>query len=234
MAAGRLDDEVLVKVQKLGAHRRERRPVHCRSLPSPGACASATSAASSSAHPGPDAGGGQRGAHPARRCPPMCWRLLMRHWRNALAAIGSFRTEKHHHARYSVFPNNADAGRARRLADFRSGPRSHVARGRFTVALTGGSSPVDTYERLAKMSNEEADWDKWVVFLGDDRFVPADDKNSNYGQARRTFGPCSRSRRSNLSRANRNSHARKSPPSMRKLWGTSSGCPLWLRRPCLI
>ena len=62
-----------------------------------------------------------------------------------------------------------------------------AARGRFTVALTGGSSPVGAYELLARVSSEEAEWDKWVVFLGDDRFVPPDDDRSNYGQARRTL-----------------------------------------------
>ena len=62
-----------------------------------------------------------------------------------------------------------------------------AARGRFTVALTGGSSPVGAYELLARLSSEEAEWEKWVVFLGDDRFVPPDDDRSNYGQARRTL-----------------------------------------------
>ena len=62
-----------------------------------------------------------------------------------------------------------------------------AARGRFTIALTGGSSPVGAYEQLAQTSSKEANWDKWVVFLGDDRFVPPDDDRSNYGQARRTL-----------------------------------------------
>lgn len=62
-----------------------------------------------------------------------------------------------------------------------------AARGRFTIALTGGSSPVKTYERLARLPAEQADWGKWFVFLGDERFVPANDPRSNYGQARRTL-----------------------------------------------
>jgi 6-phosphogluconolactonase len=47
-----------------------------------------------------------------------------------------------------------------------------AARGCFTIALTGGSSPVTTYELLAQASPELARWDQWQVFLGDDRFVP--------------------------------------------------------------
>jgi len=60
-----------------------------------------------------------------------------------------------------------------------------AARGCFTIALTGGSSPVKTYELLAHASPELARWDQWQVFLGDDRFVPPEDDRSNYGQARR-------------------------------------------------
>ena len=62
-----------------------------------------------------------------------------------------------------------------------------TAQGRFTIALTGGSSPVKACELLAQVSAGEAEWDKWVVFLGDERFVPPDDDRSNFGQARRTL-----------------------------------------------
>ena len=58
-----------------------------------------------------------------------------------------------------------------------------AARGCFTIALTGGSSPVKTYELLAQVSPGLARWDQWQVFLGDDRFVPPEDERSNYGQA---------------------------------------------------
>ena len=60
-----------------------------------------------------------------------------------------------------------------------------AARGRFTIALTGGSSPVATYALLARTPPGQIAWDKWEIFLGDDRFVPAGDDRSNYGQARR-------------------------------------------------
>ncbi len=83
-----------------------------------------------------------------------------------------------------MFPNG-DALTERAVALFLEAARDAVqARGRFTVALTGGSGPVGTYERLAR-SPEAVDWAKAFIFLGDERFVPPDDARSNYGQARR-------------------------------------------------
>ncbi|MGI4789584.1 MAG: 6-phosphogluconolactonase [Janthinobacterium lividum] len=61
-----------------------------------------------------------------------------------------------------------------------------AARGRFTIALTGGSSPHKTYELLAKASGaEQIDWSKVFVFVGDERFVPYEDERSNYGMCQR-------------------------------------------------
>lgn len=61
-----------------------------------------------------------------------------------------------------------------------------AARGRFTVALTGGSSPHKTYELLAQAPRSaQIDWANVFVFLGDERFVAYDDERSNYGMCRR-------------------------------------------------
>lgn len=61
-----------------------------------------------------------------------------------------------------------------------------ATRGRFTVALSGGSAPPCLYRALvAPPWSERVDWSRWHVFLGDDRLVPADDERSNYGLARR-------------------------------------------------
>jgi 6-phosphogluconolactonase len=56
-----------------------------------------------------------------------------------------------------------------------------AARGRFTLALTGGSSPKQTYELLAASDKAQIDWSKVFIFLGDERFVPYSDERSNYG-----------------------------------------------------
>jgi len=60
-----------------------------------------------------------------------------------------------------------------------------AARGQFTVALSGGSTPRATYTLLA--SDEfagRADWSHVHVFWGDERCVPPDHPNSNYRLAR--------------------------------------------------
>jgi 6-phosphogluconolactonase len=60
-----------------------------------------------------------------------------------------------------------------------------AARGRFTLALTGGSSPKQTYELLASSGKDQIDWSKVFIFLGDERFVPYSDERSNYGMCRK-------------------------------------------------
>lgn len=52
--------------------------------------------------------------------------------------------------------------------------------GRFNVALTGGSSPVQLYKLLAKSPyKEQVPWSNTFVFWGDERWVPLTDKASN-------------------------------------------------------
>jgi 6-phosphogluconolactonase len=56
--------------------------------------------------------------------------------------------------------------------------------GRFAVALSGGSTPRRLYQLLAGAPYCDAlPWDRVHWFWGDDRFVPWDDPNSNYGMA---------------------------------------------------
>jgi 6-phosphogluconolactonase len=63
-----------------------------------------------------------------------------------------------------------------------------TARGRFTVALSGGSTPEKMYTLLAAPDRQsQVDWDRVYVFFGDERAVPADDPRSNFGMAQRTL-----------------------------------------------
>lgn len=60
------------------------------------------------------------------------------------------------------------------------------ARGRFAVALSGGSTPRPLFERLADPGVAGAvEWDAVHVFWCDERCVPPDDERSNYGMAKR-------------------------------------------------
>lgn len=58
------------------------------------------------------------------------------------------------------------------------------ARGTCSIALSGGSSPVEAYERL---SREPLDWTKVHVFWVDERAVGPDHARSNFGGAKRAL-----------------------------------------------
>jgi len=58
-------------------------------------------------------------------------------------------------------------------------------RGRFAVALSGGSSPKKLYELLASDAYKgKVDWDKVDFFFGDERYVPHTSPESNYRMAK--------------------------------------------------
>jgi 6-phosphogluconolactonase/glucosamine-6-phosphate isomerase/deaminase len=60
--------------------------------------------------------------------------------------------------------------------------------GRAAICLTGGSSPKQLYQLLATDAyRSRIPWDHVHWFIGDDRFVAADDPLNNMGMARRLF-----------------------------------------------
>ncbi len=59
-----------------------------------------------------------------------------------------------------------------------------AARGRFTIALSGGSTPKPVYRLLAEEPyRDRIQWDRVQVFWGDERHVPPDHPDSNFGMA---------------------------------------------------
>jgi 6-phosphogluconolactonase len=57
--------------------------------------------------------------------------------------------------------------------------------GRFSIALSGGSSPKKLYELLASDAyKNKVEWEKVYFFFGDERYVPHTDKDSNYLMAK--------------------------------------------------
>lgn len=56
-------------------------------------------------------------------------------------------------------------------------------RGHFFVALSGGNTPLAIFELLAKHFSQSLDWSKVFWFWSDERQVPPDHPESNYGNA---------------------------------------------------
>ncbi len=66
--------------------------------------------------------------------------------------------------------------------------RSVVAKkGKFSLVLSGGSTPKGLYRLLATTHRESVPWGSVSVFFGDERYVPHTDARSNYLMARETL-----------------------------------------------
>jgi 6-phosphogluconolactonase len=56
--------------------------------------------------------------------------------------------------------------------------------GRCSLVLSGGDTPRDLYSRWASRFADEVPWAGVHVFWGDERFVPVEDRHSNYKMAK--------------------------------------------------
>lgn len=55
-----------------------------------------------------------------------------------------------------------------------------LANNKFSLVLSGGSTPKPVYKYLAEQNRNKLDWNKINFFWGDERCVPQDDVESNY------------------------------------------------------
>jgi 6-phosphogluconolactonase len=76
-------------------------------------------------------------------------------------------------------PTPADLSRGAADEFVRVGRAAIAARGRFTVALSGGSTPRSLYSLLAK-DYSDFSWSQTLLFFGDERHVPPTEPDSNY------------------------------------------------------
>ena len=73
---------------------------------------------------------------------------------------------------------------ARHVADWLTGLAA-ASPGRFSIAMSGGSTPKRLFEVLAEPARAARfPWDRTHLFWGDERFVPYDHADSNYRMAR--------------------------------------------------
>ena len=70
---------------------------------------------------------------------------------------------------------------ANEVATLTANRLASAARAGGSIVLTGGRTPKQAYEEAARA---EADWSKVELWWGDERCVPPDDDNSNYGMAK--------------------------------------------------
>ncbi len=64
---------------------------------------------------------------------------------------------------------------------------SIAKRGRFTIVLSGGSTPKSMYQLIAANSSSSLPWNKIFFFWGDERHVPPTDPESNYRMAQESL-----------------------------------------------
>lgn len=86
-----------------------------------------------------------------------------------------------------VFPDGAELARGAAEEFVRRAGEAAHARGRFSMALSGGSTPRRLFALLADPAEpyrDRIDWRAVHLFWGDERHVPPDHPESNYRMAR--------------------------------------------------
>jgi len=86
-----------------------------------------------------------------------------------------------------VFPSSDEFFRAAAETFCQIGSDAIREHGRYTVALSGGSTPRDLHKELVTNFASGLPWDKVFFFWGDERHVPPDFPESNYRMARETL-----------------------------------------------
>jgi 6-phosphogluconolactonase len=80
-----------------------------------------------------------------------------------------------------TFPSKSELMQATAEQFVKVAESSVASRGRFTIALSGGSTPRGLYSRLTEETLAHGvDWSRVVVFWGDERAVPPDNEESNF------------------------------------------------------
>lgn len=108
---------------------------------------------------------------------------------------------------------------------------ARAAPGRFTVALSGGSTPRRLYELLADAPyRDQVDWSRVEFFWGDERSVPPDSKDSNYRMANEALLqklaiPAAQVHRLQAERSDRDQAARDYQADIARVFGVTADGP---------
>lgn len=83
-----------------------------------------------------------------------------------------------------IFRNKSELGKNAAQQFIRIGEESIKQHGRFSVALSGGSTPKIMYNELAQNFADQLDWRNVHFFWSDERYVPLTHPDSNAGMAK--------------------------------------------------
>ena len=87
-----------------------------------------------------------------------------------------------------IFKDTLELSKAAADLFVQAARKAVAERGQFTVALTGGSSPVLMHQLLAQSPyREQVPWEQTYIFWGDERWVPLTDEKSNARMAFETL-----------------------------------------------
>jgi 6-phosphogluconolactonase len=87
----------------------------------------------------------------------------------------------------NIFNNDNEVLTALAEHFIKLGNEAIASKGKFSVALSGGSSPKKLYELLADSYADKLDWEKVYFFFGDERNVPQTHPDSNYLMAKKAL-----------------------------------------------
>ena len=87
----------------------------------------------------------------------------------------------------NIYQNKEEASRAAAQHFVECANQAIEMHDKFTVALTGGSSPDGMYDLLTTEFKDQVAWDKLFIFWCDERWVPIEDDRSNAGNAFKNF-----------------------------------------------
>src|SRR5690242_3083823 len=88
----------------------------------------------------------------------------------------------------SIYPELTTLSQEAALYIVRAAQESIVTHGRFTLALSGGGTPKQTYTLLGREPyRDQIDWALVEIFWSDERCVPAESEDSSYRMAMEAF-----------------------------------------------